>query len=297
MMSIVGATQRDYHRNSVYTTVYSTSLPTFNPGNVPPLTAIYTPPFTCLNRWMWDEHSQQAFSVYTMISLSDRIDVSCQPYGITSGTYSPGVCPSGQTVAEVTEYQTHESPGVGKYWQASCCPRGMTFGPEYSWRCVSSLSTAFQVYRLVTDGVHVAYEIISYANDGPSIKPTTLKNLATVSTGLAIASPIVVAWQLQDLRVYFQQPMPLHLHRRSVYLDQRRVHPHPSQPPLGVAPVQKMYRPKYRLPKTKDSALEQKPALLLELSAPVLSSAGSSFCYCTNAAVTEKESRRRSYRA
>jgi hypothetical protein len=66
--------------------------------------------------------------------VSDASYKSCQAFSAPS--YTPGVCPNGHTVAEVTEYQTYQISGttsgnVRTYWQASCCRRS-----EYTDVCL-----------------------------------------------------------------------------------------------------------------------------------------------------------------
>lgn len=53
---------------------------------------------------------------------SNPLYTSCQPYS-DQPLYSPGVCPEGQTIAEVTEIHANVSTGVRTEWQASCCSR------------------------------------------------------------------------------------------------------------------------------------------------------------------------------
>jgi hypothetical protein len=56
-------------------------------------------------------------------ALFDPLYSSCQPGGPQS-IYSPGICPEGQTVAEVTEYQHSGTSGIVEtYYEASCCQR------------------------------------------------------------------------------------------------------------------------------------------------------------------------------
>ena len=56
-------------------------------------------------------------------ALFDPLYSSCQPYAVPA-VYSPGICPEGQTVAEVTEYQYHPaSADIETYFEASCCNR------------------------------------------------------------------------------------------------------------------------------------------------------------------------------
>jgi hypothetical protein len=53
--------------------------------------------------------------------VSDPSYKPCQKY--STNVYSPGVCPSGHTIAEVTAYTANASTGFRTFWQASCCRR------------------------------------------------------------------------------------------------------------------------------------------------------------------------------
>lgn len=81
----------------------------------------------------------------------------------------------------------------------------MTFGPEYPQACVSTLTTPLQVQALLTStplsgaqpSIIYDYEIIISETITSTISSTT-----TISTGLAIADPVVVAWQTKDYSVF-----------------------------------------------------------------------------------------------
>ncbi|KAF1842318.1 uncharacterized protein K460DRAFT_370292 [Cucurbitaria berberidis CBS 394.84] len=101
--------------------------------NAPPLTTIYTPPPQCLDRWMLEPPRTigcgnteippfTVFSVDPSKSIvSDPSYKDCQLY--KTPTYSPGICPHGQTIAGVTAFQSNVSTGIHTFWQASCCRR------------------------------------------------------------------------------------------------------------------------------------------------------------------------------
>jgi hypothetical protein len=102
--------------------------------SVPDLTTVFTPNPTCVDRWMLkaepsdcglDNPRTANFTVFSVDPsrsiVSDASYSLCQAYG--RATYSPGICPSGQTVAEITAYQSNVSTGYRTFWQASCCKR------------------------------------------------------------------------------------------------------------------------------------------------------------------------------
>lgn len=56
-------------------------------------------------------------------TLYDSSYILCQPYG-AHNYYSPGICPNGQTVAEITEYHySTTSRSIATSFEASCCQR------------------------------------------------------------------------------------------------------------------------------------------------------------------------------
>jgi len=123
------ATLSEWWHSSVFVTTWPPLMPTDN-LNAPDLTTIYTPDPSCVDRWMLrpvrcdaaGSTQYQVFSVDPSKSIvSDASYKACQKYG--AATYSPGVCPSGHTIAEVTAYHANASTGTQTFWQASCCRR------------------------------------------------------------------------------------------------------------------------------------------------------------------------------
>jgi hypothetical protein len=117
-----------------HSTVFVTSPSTFDSGGAPDLTTFYTYPTQCVDRWMiGPSHCQvgslspssQNVTVFSIdpgrSTVSDPLYRSCQRY--STPLYTPGVCPSGHTIAEVTAYQSSAPTGFRTFWQASCCRR------------------------------------------------------------------------------------------------------------------------------------------------------------------------------
>jgi len=112
-----------------HSTVVTTSIPLSPPrDNIPDLTTIYTPPAYCVGRWMLPisngSYGTTVFSTRPKASErgADSLYMGCQRFSTL--WYSPGVCPHGQTVAEITEIRTSEAThGAGTFWRASCCMR------------------------------------------------------------------------------------------------------------------------------------------------------------------------------
>lgn len=85
----------------------------------------------------------------------------------------------------------------------------MTFGPEYPEACLSTFSTPIQAQALVTSTPNGAlpstvyeFESSTYVASLSTYSTYTNSSTTTVATGLAIADPIVVAWQTEDYRFF-----------------------------------------------------------------------------------------------
>jgi hypothetical protein len=115
-----------------HSTVFATSMSTYSPYGVPDLTTAYTYPAQCVDRWMIPPNAPcgngpQNFTVFSVDptrveSVSDPLYRSCQRY--STPIYSPGMCPSGHTIAEVTAYASGVTNGTERtFWEASCCRR------------------------------------------------------------------------------------------------------------------------------------------------------------------------------
>ena len=120
-------------------TIITTRVGPQPPDNIPDLTTIYTPPESCLSRWMLPIANTGAA---TATSQTQTTVFSTQPRPAQDGadssylpcqrfstlTYSPGICPDGQTIVQITEVHELRSAGEGEggtatFWQASCCRR------------------------------------------------------------------------------------------------------------------------------------------------------------------------------
>ena len=121
-----------WSHSGVFVTPYGTSL-AIGSGRVADLTSVFTPSPSCVDRWLLaptpscgiDDTAIGLDTVWsvnpTRSIVSDDQYSNCQLYG--TATYSPGICPSGQTIAEVTAYASSALNGTKLFWQASCCKR------------------------------------------------------------------------------------------------------------------------------------------------------------------------------
>ena len=78
---------------------------------------------------------------------------------------------------------------------------GMTFGPDFPSACLSRFSTPFSAHaRLTTappySGV-TPTPVYEYSS-GSGASVTAVSSVTIIPSGLAIADPIIVAWQLED---------------------------------------------------------------------------------------------------
>ncbi|KAH7413892.1 hypothetical protein DE146DRAFT_783649 [Phaeosphaeria sp. MPI-PUGE-AT-0046c] len=245
-----------------HSTVFTISIPSVVPDNVPPLTKIFTPPANCIGRWMLADNTlgtttfvqtmptagattvrvvtaetvstpkevggivrrdsmeprqiAQAFNLTIWSIDSNPLFTSCQPYS-SQALYSPGVCPDGQTVAEITQVRANKTDGgVLTSWRASCCRSGMTFGSDVGRYCISRISTPFEAHAYVTSSYPAVvngtstfnstkyYEYVTSTLTGSisgrnAYSTFTVSNLTTITSALAVADPLVVAWQVDDL--------------------------------------------------------------------------------------------------
>lgn len=139
-MPIVGSTRYNETITSMrpeepwfHPTVVTTSTSgTFPPDNMPDLTTVYTPPPSCVNRWMLPNVLGAVPTVYSTSPIAsngrqmgqDSFYLACQRFSTL--TYSPGVCTDAQAIVEMTEVRTTGVTGdVGTFWQASCCNRSV----------------------------------------------------------------------------------------------------------------------------------------------------------------------------
>lgn len=86
----------------------------------------------------------------------------------------------------------------------------MTFGSEFYQACISTFSTPMEAIVLLTtsaaSGVPpiTAYELTgtSYVPSADSYSTWTVSSTTTLATGLAIADPVVVAWQEENFQLF-----------------------------------------------------------------------------------------------
>jgi hypothetical protein len=104
--------------NGIIACRLSTITPQFT---YPALTTAYSAPPFCANRWLLQDPN--VATIYSQAS-GDDFYTSCQP-AETAPTYSPGMCPSGHTVASITELSASGSSTaeINRVWRGLCCRR------------------------------------------------------------------------------------------------------------------------------------------------------------------------------
>lgn len=85
-----------------------------------------------------------------------------------------------------------------------CSCSGMTFGSEWPEACISHFSTGLSAYAPVSFNSTIlsVYDLTTQILvDGVS-STTTIANIKSVATGIAIADPVIVGWEEQDLAMF-----------------------------------------------------------------------------------------------
>jgi hypothetical protein len=122
--------------STVVTSLYSF---TTNQHNLPPLLSRWEAPAICHDRWMISrpgptpQEGQSGTNIWVFSTWptattdpSDTMYFLCQPYNRMG--FSPGVCPEGQTIAEVTLFLHDKTTrGEGDFYEGSCCPTYVHF--------------------------------------------------------------------------------------------------------------------------------------------------------------------------
>ncbi|KAF2683500.1 hypothetical protein K458DRAFT_453104 [Lentithecium fluviatile CBS 122367] len=209
------------------------------PSNKAALTTLYEYPKECLDRWAL------AFSTVSPSTLVFSGDYSrwltyngydfeytaCQPYSMNP-YYSPGVCPSGHTIATIAEMHVKGEGGSPiTVWQAGCCRSGMYMQPEGASMggqtlgisfdlCFSEFSTAIPALSPFTweETFHGRTSIsIAFTSFTASTTTTTFgandllatatvvvdfSSISTATTGLAFADLFMIAWQMSDFSLF-----------------------------------------------------------------------------------------------
>jgi len=116
-------TESDLTHHSMSLVIISTALGTrqLSLELNPPLTTVFTPPLKCSTRWVM-AFSGSVFSGWNYLNsfgLQNSYYARCQPSTVSGNTFSPGMCPSGQTMGFITELQNDTT----QLWEGRCCPR------------------------------------------------------------------------------------------------------------------------------------------------------------------------------
>ncbi|KAF2125180.1 hypothetical protein P153DRAFT_400660 [Dothidotthia symphoricarpi CBS 119687] len=204
------------------TTIVVTEL---NITGLAPLSTIFTPPADCSTRWL--RPNDRDSTVYSGVALGSDVSThatyypQCYPYRALP-TYSPGICPDGQTIAAIEETRlgVSGSGDVRRLWKAACCNSDNTINVSFdTWKCTSKFKTPFTA--IVAFTTTDASGRVAHLFDITTTRPTTttrtsgdsnqlvgtsvtmtIKNTAVLSAGTAQATPIYVLWELDDLSAF-----------------------------------------------------------------------------------------------
>lgn len=72
---------------------------------------------------------------------------------------------------------------------------GMTFGPDVSRFCQSTITTPIPAHAYITTSNTSLYEVVTSKGGTAS----TISQITTLGTRLAVADPVVVAWDLEEM--------------------------------------------------------------------------------------------------
>ncbi|PVI03251.1 hypothetical protein DM02DRAFT_669915 [Periconia macrospinosa] len=187
-------------------------------GDLVPLTTIFTPSVWCSTRWLHSvssdgqqvvlNHSPSGFKA----GITSNYYGGCLPYdSTTKASFSPGVCPSGLEANALTLY----TGGAARTWRAVCCSSGW-YDDE---GCRTTFTTPFTAITGYTESGTTYWDssINSYLDtletttdprgsvsvkSNMLISPILKVNRTVVTSGVASATPIIVAWQSSDLTVF-----------------------------------------------------------------------------------------------
>ncbi|KAI0018739.1 hypothetical protein F4780DRAFT_502079 [Xylariomycetidae sp. FL0641] len=149
----------------------------------PPLVTLWTPPAGCSESWFI--FTNEIATDHTLaVASNDVVDPSwsqCQPYSAPP-YYSPGICPSGQELKEVTKWVlTGDEQPTDVVYQGKCCNTDLTYDGVSGLGCYSNIVTPAIAWRT------------------PSSSNDPFPELVTVPTGIAIGEKLVVYWHEKDL--------------------------------------------------------------------------------------------------
>jgi hypothetical protein len=105
----------------IVTTTVVSSLIGIVPASVTPLTTTSTPASICASRW----YQEQPDSPSIRSGWDDRLYATCLQANATNVVFSPGICPSGQSIVDITEYMTtpEASDHGHRSWRGKCSER------------------------------------------------------------------------------------------------------------------------------------------------------------------------------
>lgn len=232
-MSLVQGSQRSVR--TLYNPTYSI-FSTDYLDKLPRLTTIYQPRSECLGRYV-SQAGPEGPLAYSASAWDDNW-IKCQPYAVMP-TYSPGVCPGGQTLATLTEMQKTRSAGAAEtLWFGICCDRytthisnhdhstkrchsAMTYNATgvystLSFFCVRSITSLQPVVALQSFSVQLTGP---FTRTGPDEQPSSTTDVLTwwstvngetsaysspisLTQGMVVAEPVSVFWHQADLSAF-----------------------------------------------------------------------------------------------
>ncbi|KAI0159293.1 hypothetical protein BJ166DRAFT_327859 [Pestalotiopsis sp. NC0098] len=169
------------------TTVYG-ALETYSAVHAaPPLLTRFMPPAQCETDWYWDTAALRSSSTAFSDGNHNTAWSTCQPYSVSTSTYSAGICPWQSEFKSVTQVSWD---GVSSsYYVGACCASTASYDTYQSgaatglYGCIATVTSETVVATMVQE------------NDEPT---------AVTSSGpiTVIAEPLYMVWHESDTTLH-----------------------------------------------------------------------------------------------
>ncbi|KAH8710055.1 hypothetical protein GQ44DRAFT_776821 [Phaeosphaeriaceae sp. PMI808] len=197
---------------SIFTTTVTASSE-MSSVNAPALLTVFTPPSECSERWVLQHTIDTTYTVYSTRSQSvdwrsNSVWSACHPQSVYPSSYSPGVCPSGYEMGDVTKAIQRHEKGSWTSWNAACCQNGLIANRPFSGfaSCTGHFTKALRAFMPLTlvdenDSNPRRYNGGYEYEHATKISGTwtSMVNITILTSGSARADGIIIEWQASDL--------------------------------------------------------------------------------------------------
>ncbi|KAF2399296.1 hypothetical protein EJ06DRAFT_522795 [Trichodelitschia bisporula] len=188
-------------------------------GNIAPLTTSFTPPAACATQYAAPNRDINSVGAGNFVVGRTS---SCYPPGFVSiSFYSPGICPSGQTLAKTAQSTTvHGGTSTAVQFAGFCCYTGFavegllgtsqcvsrstspfTISAEYSLFTTSTGLLENTIFYASTETDHLSDAVLastSFAPHSTTYSATGLTTAVTGTSAIFIAAPVQIRWEHTD---------------------------------------------------------------------------------------------------